>query len=342
MISLDQLGAYWRNLLSEAQGLGPDSAYPVQEIREVQLPAGFPLLASDALGQRHLLLPIPQGVRTIKDQRSTGVQLAAAEWRSDSGEPVRVVDIVCRKPHLNDLFDLIILDVLNGLAEGAARPDAVGRRVLDRWRELLSHEPAEMPDKAIIIGMLGELLMLERLAALHPDALTCWTGPNGARHDFSGRRAALEVKSTLRTHGLVLTINGLTQFQPPPDSALHLAVSQFEEAPQDGVSVGQMVERLVEAGVDRAALLERMAKVGFTPEVIAKIGDQRFRLLALKQYTVDDSFPRIVPASFVGGAAPSGVVGLTYEIDLSAAPPYPLSEEQAQQFLVGFMESNGS
>lgn len=336
MIIPSQLQAYWNELAAEAIGADINRPVPVQEIREVNFEAGCPLLSIDTQGQRHILLPASAPLQFAEDHRSTGVHMNRSQWR-ENDKPVYGIDVVCLKPHLNDLFDLIAIDIFRLLNDIPGRPDATVQKVLNRWRELLSRDPGQLPDKAKIVGLLGELTVLHRLAELHPNALTCWTGPLGSRHDFSGRGAAIEVKSTMRRHGLVLTINAVDQLLPPDDGTLHLIVLRFEEAPMDGQSVGELISRLERTGVDRADLLRKLADVGFSPDVITAVDSQKFRLLESRQYLVDESFPRIIPTSFSSGSLPNGVISLTYDIDLSSVPPYPLTEDMAKRILEAFI-----
>ena len=297
--------------------------------------AGCPLLSIDTLGQRHILLPASALLQFAEDRRSTGVHIIRSQWR-ENDRPVHGIDVVSLKPHLNDLFDLIAIEIFRLLSDAPGRPDVTVQKVLNRWRELLSRDPGNLPDKAKIVGLLGELTVLHQLTELHSDALACWTGPSGTCHDFSGKGAAIEVKSTLRRHGFLISINSVDQLLPSDKGALHLIVLRFEEAPFDGHSIGDMIVHLESRGIDRADLLGKLADVGLSPDVITAVDRLRFRLLESRQYLVDESFPRIIPASFSSGTLPNGVISLTYDIDLSSVPPYPMTENEAKRILETF------
>src|SRR5699024_12830867 len=81
------------------------------------------------------------------------------------------------------------------------RADASGQpcideltEVLESWRAAIARARFAM-DRNRVIGIFGELTILERLARRDPQsALSAWQGRNGARHDFV-RTNALEVKT---------------------------------------------------------------------------------------------------------------------------------------------------
>jgi hypothetical protein len=72
------------------------------------------------------------------------------------------------------------------------------------------------------LGLLGELLVLERLAARDgPAALDAWVGPQAEPHDFRIDDREYEVKTTI-TSRRVHTINGDEQLVPSKDCSLFL------------------------------------------------------------------------------------------------------------------------
>ena len=61
-----------------------------------------------------------------------------------------------------------------------------------------------------------------------------WTGPDGSEYDFFAGGQALEVKTTLRRQGIILTIHGHDQLDTPQGGNLHVAVLLIEETPVRG------------------------------------------------------------------------------------------------------------
>ena len=51
---------------------------------------------------------------------------------------------------------------------------------------------------------------------------------------------------------------------------------------------------------------------------------KNFILHEMLLYIIDDSFPTITPASFVGGVMPTGITKINYTVDLSGLTPISL------------------
>src|SRR5690606_11956509 len=210
MITLEIIQRIWTLLPPPAS----DGTIEVRELELALSPYGNPLLTIDGAGQRHLLIQAPLNTKLVHDKRSSGVQLLITTW-GEGKDRRSYVDLVCLKPHLNGLFDLIIYDVLSELLQSRERPDRVCLLVLNRWRELLARDSVPTLDKNTIVGLFGELIVLRELARINPLAWRTWTGPDKGRFDFFGSGNALEVKTSLQRQGLVLSIHGHDQLDPP-------------------------------------------------------------------------------------------------------------------------------
>jgi hypothetical protein len=322
MITLELIQRIWSLLPPPA----PDGTI---EVHELEIPAshyGNPLLTMDGTGQRHLLIPAPLSTKLVQDKRSSGVQLLVTTWE-EGKDHQSYVDLVCLKPHLSGLFDLIIYDVVSEMLKSKETPDRVCLLVLNRWRELLARDSIPLPDRSTVVGLFGELTVLRNLVRINPLALKTWTGPDRGRFDFFGGGNALEVKTSFQRQGIVLTIHGHDQLDPPVDGNLHLIALQIEETPAGGESLSNIVNSLVNVGANQVDIYGKLARLGFFPETLTLIDDQRFGLVEQRVYLVDNEFPRITAASFVNGILPRGVISLSYQIDLSVPPPYPIQKE---------------
>jgi len=322
MISPDEIQRIWYLIENPSE----ESRIPGQILDSVTTPYGPPLLAIDGIQQRHFLMPIVGQHRFRGDQHSAGIHLLINQWGIDERQQW-YVDLVCLKPHLNDIFDLIIYDICNDLPQSTAHPVDVCCQVLDQWRELLSRDNAGLPDQSTMLGLFGELYVLRELTHLHPRAIELWVGPRGARHDFSGGLISIEVKSSQQRHGRVVTIHGIDQLEAPHGGSLYLAILQVEETPIGGTALADIVQELNTLGCNRYELLRRLAQINITQETLIAINNTRFRVITTTIYHVDDSFPRITKSNFLSGQLPNGVVTVDYRIDLSLTPPHPLHPE---------------
>lgn len=280
------------------------------------------LFGLDTRGHRHVLIPVHQGERVHEDKRSKGVQIIG-HTLIDNEVMRSFVDLVCLKPHLHELFLVIVSEVLSGLREDPMHPDRVCQTVLNRWRELLEREQTDLPSLETLVGLFGELWYLRELVRLNWRSVHCWKGPEGGRHDFSAGELALEVKASLQRYGYRVEIHGQEQLVLPPNGSLYLAVLKLERV-DSGEALPDLVSSIIAEGGDRYELLTRLAQVNVTPDVLDWCKDTRFSVQESRVYRVGADFPRITPQSFIGGQLPARVVRLDYEIDLTGTPPFPL------------------
>jgi len=331
MITIEIIQKVWQMLGTP----GDHSKIAAHELDFINTSLGHPLVTIDTDNRRHLMIPAAPAAHLVDDKQSAGVHIISNEWGYD-GESRRYVDVVCLKTHLNGIFDLMLLDILTVLPDDSDHPDRVCRRVLNRWREFLISEPNQLPDKSKLVGIWGELWMLYQLATRSSGVLRMWTGPSGSRFDFLKDKIALEVKSTLQRKGTMITIHGHDQLESPEGGFLIFAVLKLEERPVGGASISDMIDQLVEAGIERGQILITLLKVDLTPDMISQTDGLRLHLNEWSLYEVDEDFPKIISTSFKNDAVPSGVLSINYQIDLSTQPPKPYDERAKNEFLDQF------
>lgn len=281
---------------------------------------GLALYAVDSDGLRYVLFPVDRSVQFEEDRRSAGVQLQMRTL-ADSGRSMRYATLVCLKPRLADTFAALVDDVLSQVADAGVDPVSACRRVLDDWRDLLEREVSKGLSFQARVGLFGELWTLSELVRLSRDALRCWVGPTGSRHDFMAADISLETKTTSARRGRLLEIHGVEQLDAFPESQLYLGFVRIELVPAGGSSMVELIQDILERGVDRQLLRQRLNRLGLDEESNL---DERFRVTEQACFIVDDAFPRIVSSSFVNTRTPIGVKNLVYQIELSGAIPVPL------------------
>lgn len=323
MISINVIQQSWEKVKTTGSQGELVAAYELTQ----DLRYGKPFLTIDFEGKRHLLLPLPKVAKVVEDKQSAGIHILRSSWGLEN-ERRDYIDLVCLKPNFNDLFNIIIYETLQGLAENASDVNAVCHTVLESWREFLNRESRKMPDKSTLIGLMGELFVLKNLVHLDPRALRIWTGPQGARFDFFSKNTAFEVKSSTKRHGRTVIINGVDQLDPPAGVNLYLFYNRVEESPLNGITLSAAVNELQSAGCDSAQLVRLLSDLGFTPEVIARFDTASWRLIESLVFRVDENFPRITARSFINGQMPPGVIAVTYEIDLGGTALPKLSETE--------------
>ncbi|MEF7615930.1 PD-(D/E)XK motif protein [Aquincola sp. MAHUQ-54] len=288
---------------------------------------GAALLAIDASGLRHVLVPVAADFPAAHDRRSGGVHLTTRPLVDASGQR-QYLDLACRKAHLNNVFTHLADEVLGLLRDGSAPPLQACRQTLQRWRELLDRESSNILSTEALCGLFGELWHLARIAALNAQGVSAWHGPHGARHDFAVGGAALEVKTTLRRDEWKFRIHGLTQLELPPDAQLHLCAMRLEANGASGSTVPDLVQAVLSAGVDRRDLTDRLLQAGYDQRDEAHYRQLRLDVVDWRLYEVSSSFPRLTPASFNPPGTPQGVSDVHYTVDLAASSGAPLQPDR--------------
>jgi Putative PD-(D/E)XK family member, (DUF4420) len=313
-----------------------------QELRirdsDVTVAGGSVRHAVDQLRRRHLLIPLADGQGATEDRNSCGVSLSGRELL-DRNRYERYLDVACEVVELRDLFAVFCDDLLEHLSVENAPPAAVCSSVLERWRELFNPQRGALLGSEALAGLLAELRVLEQVAARSPArAVQVWTGPDKARADFTGTRAAVEVKATTGRDRVAVVIHGLRQLDQAQLEDVYLHVEQFETVPTGGDSVPEAVSRLVSAGVDRVGLMRGLATIGYLDSDADAYRRVRFNVLSSRTFRVTaPGFPRLVPAALADPGLAERIFRVIYTIDVTdsvAVPGHLASIEPALDHLL--------
>jgi hypothetical protein len=294
-------------------------------------------LGLDGDGRQHLLVAADVG-----DMIDPGITTITASSRdlTIGGVTARHIDIVCEVSELSEVFDYFIAAVLERAHAQPGDPVALVATVLDRWHSFFT--PAgPPPSRETLTGVLAELLLLRDVAARESsEVLAIWAGPGGGRHDIRRGRHAVEVKSTRSHTARAVTIHGEDQLLAPAGGTLHLHLVRLEEVAGLGICLTDLIDDIVGLGVARLQLLDAVATAGIPANSLNEIGRVRFDLRERLTYPVDDHMPRIIPETFASGQKPTGVLDVTYRIDLDHIADHHLAPE-AYEGLIGLLTASG-
>lgn len=291
-------------------------------------------IAIGPAGEPRLLVPVGRPAAGTTNAGSHNLLLTRSSFRS-VGKLEHFIDITLRNSQLTRVFTELVEEILKRLESGTG-PEAAVHGTIQDFRNLLARTPEGEIPLTRLCGLIGELVVLEKLTAELPTALEGWTGPIGQRHDFRRRDIALEVKTSLRSDASRVIIHGPEQLLPPSDGRLYLAHVRIEPVNGGPLSVAELHREIIEHGADQVILDERLAELGCRDPDADEWNTMSFALEGIDIYTLSPGFPSITPASFSESVLPVGVVGLTYEIDLAMARPYLLDQSQAEALLLAF------
>lgn len=186
---------------------------------------------------------------------------------------------------------------------------------MEEFRRLLSGTRAV--ESSQLLGLVGELLLLEHLLETDATAVRFWQGPRGARQDFRSATCAIEVKTTTRSEaaGLRVRISSIDQLDPPEAGRLFLHLVRLEQVEAGSFSAREIQVR-IESRLTPAevATFRECLPAALLPDV------PRYSLLEDATWEVDDEFPRLSASRLVRGQLDPGVGGVNYDLDLGAVP----------------------
>lgn len=291
--------------------------------------AGEILAGVDAAANRHLLVPLLPGEAFAQDLTGSAVQLHRI---TESG--TTYLSAVCLIRDLDDIFIQFARELSRELPQSQSpAKDVVGAFAL--WKKLFADAMSQggltEPQQ---IGLLAELQLLERIVVLDPERdLEVWTGPDRSQHDFRRGTHAVEVKATLAREGRRIGISSVEQLNSPPGVKLILVHTRFERD-ATGDSLPLAVDRVLALSVGSTAFEKLLLAAGYRQKHAPLYASHRYRTVDQRFYDVQDpAFPKIAPASFQGGVLPPGIENLSYTIDISNEPPFPLSQAAASEIL---------
>lgn len=286
-----------------------------------------PMVGVDALGARHLLIPIADDDEVAE---TTGAAVTLKKRRLVlERQEQSYADLACTRPDLFDEFAVLAAEIIAALDTEAADPAQTAARVVHDWRELLRALAPPQLDRRGVIGLFAELSVLNLILERDPRRTSeAWTGPSRSRYDFQRADTVLEVKGSTARRGRPIHVHGLDQLALPPNGRLYLCWVRVEVGIDRGESLRDLVERLLNRVSDPVDLEQKLTHYGYDFSTAEMYETPRLTELERRTYLVDDAFPTLTHRNLVGGELPHGVLAVEYDIDLSGDRPTPLTAEE--------------
>lgn len=310
MINVDEAYAV---LLADVWGKGKGSPLFVRP-SGVETPESEVLLAADADGRRHLLVPLPDDYE-LASQPGKSLTLSARSLATKAGTR-SYGDLACLESGLDRVFSGLVRDALERVASDPEHAVSRLEQALQEWRKLLAQSRPMSEESAQ--GLFGELLILEDLAAIDPvRAVGCWSGPEKAVQDFRTATGAIEAKTTVRDD-LSVKISSLEQLDPVGLPSLVLAYIRLDQVPAGKATLDDAIGRLIKLGVPETALIEKVAQYGHLYHEGAN-DHFRFTVVDRRFWLVGEGFPGL-RRSDIPAHRRDPVSALSYRLSLVNAP----------------------
>lgn len=291
----------------------------------ISTPAGPVRLALGPNGEPRVLLP-------LKDREAPATPTALASIAigisalTHNGRPSRFLDLTCLSHDLETVFGEVVDEMLARITAGASCVSAANSTIED-FRSLLMRTSGREVEVTTVAGLIGELLILNRLLDRASSSWRAWRGPTGDRHDFRTGSTSLEVKTTLRSSTPVITIHGLEQLEPPSGGSLHLIRLVLEPVNGGILSISSLARGALNKADDPERLRGLISAIGCDDFDAPDWNHHSFRLESETVYEVRPGFPRLTSSMLTTRTVPAGVSGVSYQIDLSLATPFILSPD---------------
>jgi hypothetical protein len=293
--------------------------------------AGPIRLAVGPSGEARLLLPLSARDDAVGTDAGDALEVRVSSFLQ-GGRAHRFLDLTCLRVELEPVFSDVVDEIVARVSRGAGCVDAA-RTTLDDFRALLIPRHSDRIERSRVVGLVAELVVLNRLLDVSPLAWRAWKGPTGDRHDFRAADTSLEAKASLRAGASIITVNGLEQMEPPSGGTLHLAHFILEPISGGLLTVSTLGRRALALADDPSRLRDILAIVGCTDVDDEPWNRDTFRVERETLYRVDGDFPRLVPSLFAEGVPPAGVGEVTYRVDLSVAGGFHCSEAEFDRLL---------
>lgn len=217
-----------------------------------------------------------------------------------------------------DLFSTICADVVAAAAL-ADKNEALDQFLarLDAWRQFL-RDRRDGLSRAETIGLIGELVVLERLLATDPQRLASWESPVDGLHDFQSNGHALEVKAGLGPSSTI-TISRLDQLDTAGLRRLDLLHVRLVESPA-GRSLRDIIAAVSDALPDdfnRRSFENALLRRGLLPGDETARNTPKIQLRTIDAYTVSDGFPRLIRSGL-----PIAISEATYTLEVRAVSAF--------------------
>lgn len=187
-------------------------------------------LFRDLGGNYNCLLQITNPTSKMPDIK--GLTISVQNFGEPGEEMTSYIVMECRNRSYLENFTEIIKGILSDSDKTGDDICISVQRVISKWKYFLSEPRQEIMTEENIVGLIGELLFLEKLMPLYKsDSISLWTADRG-EEDFIKERIVIEVKATIKErHEHV--INGIDQLLLIPDRTKYILSLLFTKSDND-------------------------------------------------------------------------------------------------------------
>lgn len=230
---------------------------------------------------------------------------------------------------LRDLFHVFCLDLI-ARTRSCATDQAAAQVLLNRinrWKIMLQSGSTEKLGPEAQIGLIGELIVLERFLLPNIDAIVAvdsWIGPERKPQDFMMGATGIEAKARGKSKEAI-RISSLEQLSTRGIDALYLCVTSVASDPGSDDTLTTIVERILDSVENSCPdavlyLRSKLVEAGFTDE--QDYSSDTWSVGETAIYYVSDKFPRLDRLNI-----DEAVVEAQYSLSLSTLTSFTLAPQ---------------
>lgn len=315
--------SFWDNLSSRTTS---DTSKVVGELLIGSSDSGsyISIFRSKDMSFHMLISPEREIKEPLTDPKAAGLKIRILNNHLVEGRKRQdYIDIQCTaKPHI-EAFTEIVKEISKLILDDGLDPIKAINMTIRKWKSFWGKIKENIMSENDQLGLLGELYILDDLQKREVvDTLSAWSKSENPIHDFEFPYVSLEVKTTLRSRRQHI-INGLEQLETNNGKPLYVASFLASKVGGDGVSVDEMVKNItsiLEKEPEKYELFnERLALRGYRPDHDKYYAQNKFNLMNLNIFPVDDEFPKMTSSSFSNPIS-SRVTNVRYTLDFEGLP----------------------
>ncbi len=229
--------------------------------------------------------------------KMNGLSIRYEEFTKTGSSKADYILIECKNKSYLSNFTLMLKEILSEYDNSNYSLEKSLNKVVSRWRHFLSLPKLNILSEDEIIGLIGELLLLEKFLKNDPlDSLVNWIANDG-EEDFIRNEIVIEVKATLKgKHEHI--INGIDQLLIQSNrTKVILSLLLNNSVSHDSFSLPGLIERcekIIDNNAEQIdALYEKLRKRGYDPRDRNLYENFQFDIIRGGYFRVDNLFPKL-------------------------------------------------
>ena len=265
-----------------------------------------------------LIIESDDNIPSIKKFSLKGITLEHKPLKIKDSKSKKYLIIKPTHNKFNDLFVLLTFDVLKTINKTNLKDATL--KTINKWKYFTSDKNNELLSTEKQIGLIGELILLNRIIGDSVHNINCWVA-DSQPIDFSIQNNLIEVKTTLKDkHSHI--INGLDQMKIIKDKSkyiLSILVKKSDIKTKNTLNLINCIEQIENKITEDPEIQEifysKLKKVGYNEINRGKYNDYNFLIIDKLFYEVNENMPKITSDSFTSPLN-SRINKITYNLDL--------------------------